>query len=78
MIGASFYTIATGSMAIGQGFWNLWISVVIITIGELIIVPTSSTYVANLAPADIRGCYMSLAGLTWGVASGIGRVFGCF
>lgn len=78
MIGALFYTMATGSVAVGQGFWGFWISIVVMTIGELILVPTASTYVANLAPADKRGRYMSLAGLTWGAASGIGPVFGGF
>jgi MFS family permease len=48
------------------------------TIGELIIVPTSSTYVANLAPVDMRGRYMSFYALTWGVAAGIGPIFGGF
>jgi MFS family permease len=51
---------------------------VVMTIGELIIVPTSSTYIANLAPVDMRGRYMSFYTLTWGVASGIGPVFGGF
>jgi MFS family permease len=78
MIGALFYTMATGSVAVGQGFWGFWISMVVMTIGELILVPTASTYAANLAPADKRGRCMSLAGLTWGAASGIGPVFGGF
>jgi MFS family permease len=51
---------------------------VIISIGELIIVPTSSTYVANLAPADMRGRYMSIYGLTWSLSIGIGPLLGGF
>ncbi len=46
------------------------------TIGELIISPTATTYTANLAPADMRGRYMSIYGLTWSIASGIAPVFG--
>jgi predicted MFS family arabinose efflux permease len=49
---------------------------VIMTIGELILVPTSTTHTANLAPPDMRGRYMSVYSLTWSVASGIGPVFG--
>ena len=45
------------------------------TIGELILVPTSSTYVANLAPIDKRGRYMSLYGLSWPVGAGIGPLW---
>ena len=51
---------------------------VVMTLGELILVPTSSTYVANMAPPEMRGRYMSIYGLTWGVASGISPVFGGF
>ena len=40
------------------------------------LMPTSTTYAANLAPADMRGRYMSIYGLTWGVAQGVGPVMG--
>ena len=40
--------------------------------------PTATTYTANLAPADMRGRYMSIFGLTWGVAQGIGPLMGGF
>jgi MFS family permease len=49
---------------------------VTVTLGELILVPTASAYAANLAPADMRGRYMSLYALTWTVASAIGPVAG--
>lgn len=77
-VGALFYAAATLSIAFGQGFWAFWASMVVMTIGELILMPTSSTYAANLAPADKRGRYMSLYGLTWGVASGTGPILGGF
>ncbi len=77
-VGAFFYAIAVGSVALMTDFFGFWICMVVMTIGELIIVPTSSTYIANLAPVDMRGRYMSFYTLTWGVASGIGPVFGGF
>jgi MFS family permease len=75
-LGMSFYAIGVGSVVLGTGFWGFWTSMVIITIGELIIVPTSSTYVANLAPADMRGRYMSIYSLTWSLSIGIGPLLG--
>jgi MFS family permease len=51
---------------------------VIMTLGELIVMPTSSTYTAALAPADMRGRYMSIYALTWSAASGISPVMGGF
>ncbi|MEI8132150.1 MAG: MFS transporter, partial [Leptolinea sp.] len=75
-IGSAFYGIATLSIAFMTGFWGFWISMVLLTFGEMILVPTSSTYAANLAPTDMRGRYMSLYGLTWGISMGIGPVLG--
>jgi len=77
-IGALFYAIGGASIALGAGFWGFWMSMVIMTIGELIVTPTGSTYAANRAPADMRGRYMSIYGLTWSVASGIGPLLGGF
>jgi MFS family permease len=77
-IGALFYAIGGASIALGHGFWGFWLSMVIMTFGELIVTPTGSTYVANLAPAHMRGRYMSLYSLTWSVASGIGPLLGGF
>jgi MFS family permease len=75
-VGALLYAAAVFSVAVGQSFLAFWLSMVIMTSGELLLVPTSSTFVANLAPADKRGRYMSIYGLTWGVSQGIGPVVG--
>jgi len=77
-VGAAFYATGVASVALGSSFWDFWISMVVMTIGELIMVPTSSTFVANLAPANMRGRYMSIYGLTWSVAHGLGPVLGGF
>lgn len=77
-VGSLLYGFGVGSVAMGQGFWWFWLSMVIVTMGEMVLVPTSSTYVANLAPPDMRGRYMSLYSLTWIVASGIGPLAGGF
>lgn len=75
-LGSLIYAIAVGSVSLARNLTGFWLAMVVMTIGELILVPTSSTYTANLAPADKRGRYMGLFGLTWPVASGIGPIFG--
>jgi MFS family permease len=77
-VGSLFYAVGVGSVALGTGFWGFWTSMVIATIGELILIPTSTTYAANQAPPDMRGRYMSIYGLTWSIAAGIGPVLGGF
>jgi MFS family permease len=38
--------------------------------------PSSTTDTANLAPPDMRGRYMSIYSLTWGVAQGVAPLAG--
>ena len=75
-VGSLFYALGVGSVAWGTGFAGFLLSMVILTIGEMIMVPTSTALTANLAPPDMRGRYMGVYGLTWGVAMGIGPVLG--
>ena len=75
-VGSFFYGLANLGIAFGSSFGAFWLCMVVMTLGELALAPTTSTYAANLAPVDQRARYMSLFGLTWGVASGIGPVFG--
>lgn len=70
-IGAGLYMLAMVLFALGGGFWGFWIAMVVMTLGELSVVPTATAYVANLAPPDKRGRYMSVYGLTWHMATGI-------
>lgn len=73
-IGALFYAFGVGSIALGGGFWGFALGMVIMTTGELIMTPTATSLVAVLAPPDMRGRYMSVYGLAWPVALGIGPI----
>jgi MFS family permease len=77
-IGILIYAIGTGSVALMTGFWGFWLSMVILTFGELTVVPTASKYVADLAPADLRGRYMSMHWLGWGLARTLAPLIGGF
>jgi MFS family permease len=75
-VGALFYAAGAGSIALGAGFAAFWLSMVVLTIGELLMSPTATALTATLAPPDMRGRYMGLFSLTWGVAYGLGPVLG--
>jgi len=77
--------LAVGYLLIGSGFAlnivartvpQLAVCVTIFTLGEMIAMPVASAFVANLAPAHLRGRYMGMYGLNWGaaliIAPGIG------
>lgn len=72
------YALGVGSVALMTGFWGFWLSMVILTFGELTLVPTASKYVADLAPADLRGRYMSIHWLGWGLARTLAPLIGGF
>lgn len=75
-VGMLVYACGAGSVALMTGFWGFWLSMVILTAGELILVPTASKYVADLAPPDLRGRYMSVYWLSWGVARTLAPLVG--
>lgn len=75
-LGMFFYALSNLGVAFSGGFFGFWICMVIMTLGELTIVPTSSAYVADIAPADMRGRYMSVYGLTWAYGSSVGPILG--
>ena len=60
------------------GFWGFWFSMVLLTFGELTLVPTASKYVADTAPAEMRGRYMSIYWLGWGFARTLSPLIGGF
>ena len=77
-IGMLAYAIGVGSIAIMNGFWGFWLSMVIMTLGELILIPTATKYIADLAPVDLRGRYMSLYWLSWGISRAVAPLVGGF
>jgi len=76
--GMFIYALGVGSVALMSSFWGFWLSMVILTFGELTIVPTASKYVADIAPADMRGRYMSVYWFGWGRARTLSPLIGGF
>lgn len=77
-LGMFTYAIGAGSVALMSSFWGFWLSMVIMSFGELILVPTGTKFVADIAPEDLRGRYMSIYWLTWGVSRSLAPVVGGF
>jgi MFS family permease len=77
-IGMMIYALGTGSVALMSSFGGFWLSMVILTFGELTLVPTASKYVADRAPEDMRGRYMSIYWLGWGLARTLSPLIGGF
>jgi MFS family permease len=71
-LGAVFYAIGFTSFGIVGNLSLFALNVVIITVGEMIVEPTSQVLVASFAPEDKRGRYMAVAGFSSVIPSMIG------
>jgi len=69
--------LAAGYLLIGLGFAlnglartvpELVVCTFLFTLGEMVAIPVTSAFVANLAPAHLRGRYMGVFGLNWALA----------
>jgi MFS family permease len=78
---------ALGFLFIGAGFASnllprtlplIALTTCLFTMGEMIAMPVSAAYVADLAPADQRGLYMGTYGLVWALAFVAGPSLGMF
>jgi MFS family permease len=68
-LGTLFYMVGFGLFGVVAAYWLFALNIVIITICEMIIMPTSQALAANFAPEAMRGRYMAVFGLTWGIPS---------
>ena len=77
-IGMLTYALGVGRVALMKDFWGFWASMVLMSFGELILIPTVSKYIADLAPIDMRGRYMSFYWFAWGIARATAPLIGGF
>lgn len=72
--GAFFTGLGALAAALSNNFWLFLLSMVVLTIGELIWAPTSIALVAKVAPIDMRGRYMGVYGIVIGISWGLGPI----
>ena len=68
-LGSIFYMIGFSLFGFVAAYWLFALNIIIITIGEMIVMPVSQALAANFAPEDMRGRYMAIFGLTWAIPS---------
>ena len=70
--GTLFYMLGFTMFGFVNFFWLFVLAIVIITIGEMIVVPTSQTLAMGFAPVEMRGRYMGVFGVSWSIPATIG------
>jgi MFS family permease len=71
-LGTILYAIGFGMYGFVSVYWLFVIAMVIITIGEMVVAPVSQALVASFAPEDMRGRYMAVSGISWGIPYAVG------
>ena len=71
-IGTILYAIGFSMYGFVWSYSAFLFAMVIITIGEMVVVPVSQAFVAQLAPEDMRGRYMAFFGFSWIVPGMVG------
>jgi MFS family permease len=71
-IGTFLYAIGFSMYGVVSTYIWFMVAMVIITIGEMIVSPVSQALVANFAPEDMRGRYMAVSGVSWGIPFAVG------
>jgi len=75
-LGALLYAIGFGSFALVSRMSHIVVSVIVFTFGEMILLPGSSAYAAEIAPAGRRGEYMGLYTMSFSIAFSLGPLAG--
>ena len=69
-VGALIYALALGSIPFLKTFVFFTVAMMVLTIGEMVINPTVTSYVSNLAPDNMRARYMGMLEMVYWVAMG--------
>lgn len=77
-LGAVLFGIGFGALAVARSTWEIALTVITWTVGEMILFPQSSAYVSDISPASQRGNYMGLYMTGFSVAFVIGPWLGTY
>jgi MFS family permease len=70
--GTALYMIGFSAYGFVETYSAFLAATLVITVGEMIVVPVSNALVVRLAPPDMRGRYIAVSGLSWEIPSAIG------
>lgn len=66
-VGTLFYMVGFSMFGFVSAYWLFVAAIIVVTMGEMLVVPTSQVLVAGFAPEDMRGRYMGVFGMTWSI-----------
>jgi MFS family permease len=70
--GTAFYLVGFGSYGLPPSITLFVVAMILITLGEMLVIPTSQALTALLAPPDMRARYVATERLNWIIAQSLG------
>jgi len=64
-LGSALYVIGFGMYGFVSAYLFFMLAMVIITVGEMVVIPVAQAYVGKAAPEDMRGRYSGVMGFSW-------------
>jgi MFS family permease len=77
-LGACFVAIGFGVLALGRSLPLVVLSVPLWTVGEMIVLPSMSAFVSDLAPSGRAGSFLGLYGTAFGLGFAVGPFCGIY
>lgn len=72
LAGSLFYLVGFTMYGFVSAYALFIVAILLITVGEMIVMPVSQALVARLAPEEMRGRYMAFFGLAWTIPAAVG------
>jgi MFS family permease len=72
LAGTAFYLIGFGSYGLSPSVPLFVVAMILITLGEMLVIPTGQALTALLAPPDMRARYVAAERLNWIIAQSLG------
>ena len=74
-LGTALYGLGFAMYGFTSTYFMFAVAMIVITIGEMVVSPFQQSLVASFAPEEMRGRYMAVSHLSWGMAFAIGPYF---
>ncbi|MDB5085903.1 MAG: hypothetical protein JWN30_2789 [Bacilli bacterium] len=74
--GTLLFAVGFGTISLSRGFWSLLASVLLITVGEMLVMPTIDSTVALFATEHTAGLYYGVASVAFGIGDALGNYLG--
>jgi MFS family permease len=76
VLGSILFAVGFGALAFVENVWSVAATVVVWTFGEMLLMPSMSSYVTDISPADRRGEYMGLYTMAFSLSFTIAPALG--